>query len=106
AAPPEARPAAGGVEQARQRFTELRRDRGRSLCGAQRSHEIAHALTIPSPAGHAVIEQRAPRHVVRDELVAIPVSPDPRPELEERGDVEVLPRVGLPQGALELFNEL
>src|SRR4029077_15628811 len=63
---------AGGGEQARQRFTELRRDRGRSLCGAQRSHEIAHALTIPSQAGHAVLEQRAPSYVVRDERVAIP----------------------------------
>src|SRR2546430_4555278 len=46
----------------------------------------------------SVLEQRAPRDLVRDEGVAVPVAPDPGAELKKWRHLELLRRVGLSQG--------
>src|SRR5439155_8290308 len=93
---------AGGRQLAGERLAELGRDRGGALREAQGAQQIADPLAVASQARDAVVEQGAARDVVRDEGIAVPVTADPRAELEERRHVETVRRIRLPQGALEL----
>src|SRR5437899_7362529 len=52
---------------------KLRSDRGDAFGDAEGACQIGQALTVASQAGDAVLEQRAPRDVVRDEGVTVPV---------------------------------
>src|SRR5438093_973447 len=57
-------------------------------------------------ARYAVVAHGLVRHLVRDERIAVPVAADPRPELEERRQLERRAGIGLPHGTVELVHEL
>ena len=94
------------LELAAERLPEHHRNRCRALGGAQRLQQLGQALPIASQARYAVVAHGLVRHLVRDERIAVPVAADPRPELEERRQLERRAGIGLPHGTVELVHEL
>ena len=97
---------AGRLQREAERLAELGCDRRGALGDAQGAQQIGDPLAVASQARDAIVDQGAARDVVGDKRVAVPVAADPRAELEERRHVDVVPRVRLPQGVLELVHQL
>ena len=97
------RPAlAGRLECEHQRLTKLGRHTRVTLAGTQRPCHIRKPEPIATQRGKTILVDRAARHLVRHEGVAVAIASNPRSELEKRGDVELLAGIVLGQRSREL----